>query len=124
MARTISTRDAPAPVGPYSQAIVHQGIVYCSGQIGIDPLDGTIPESVEAQTWRCLANLDAVLHATGVPKDRVLRCTIYVVDLKDFATVNSVYADFFGDARPARTTVQVAALPRGALVEIDAIAAV
>jgi 2-iminobutanoate/2-iminopropanoate deaminase len=123
MPRTILSRDAPAPIGPYSQAVAHQGILYCSGQIGIDPLDGALAQGADGQTWRCLSNIDAILHGLGITRDRILRCTLYLVDMTDFDAVNRAYAEFFGEYKPARTTVQVAALPRGALVEIEATAA-
>jgi 2-iminobutanoate/2-iminopropanoate deaminase len=122
----VSTGDAPAPVGPYSQAIVHQGLVYASGQIPLDPRSGALVEGeIEAQTEQVLANLAAVLRAAGSGLDRVLRTTIYVTDLSLFARVNAVYARAFGgEPAPARATVQVAALPLGAQIEIDAIAAI
>jgi 2-iminobutanoate/2-iminopropanoate deaminase len=123
--KAVSTGDAPAPVGPYSQAIVHGGLVYASGQIPLDPRSGALVEGeIEAQTERVLENLAAVLSAAGSGLDRVLRTTIYVTDLALFARVNAVYARAFsGDPPPARATVQVAALPLGAQIEIDAIAA-
>lgn len=124
--KAASTGDAPAPVGPYSQAIVHEGLVYASGQIPLDPLTGALVEgAIEAQTERVLANLSAVLTAAGSGLDRVLRTTIYVTDLSLFGRVNAVYARCFATGTPpARATVQVAALPLGAQIEIDAIAAV
>lgn len=123
--QAVSTGDAPAPVGPYSQAIVHGGLVYASGQIPLDPRSGALVEGgIEAQTEQVLANLAAVLRAAGSGLDRVLRTTIYVTDLSLFARVNAVYARAFdGEPAPARATVQVAALPLGAAIEIDAIAA-
>lgn len=122
--KATSTDGAPAPVGPYSQAIVHAGLVFASGQIPLDPKTGKIVQgSIEAQTERVLENLRAVLEASGSGLERVLRTTVYVTDLTLFARVNQVYARFFHfDPPPARATVEVSALPLGALVEIDAIA--
>jgi 2-iminobutanoate/2-iminopropanoate deaminase len=124
--KAATTSDAPAPVGPYSQAIVHAGIVYASGQIPLDPETGAVVEGeIEAQTERVIENLAAVLTAAGSGLDSVLRTTIYLTDLALFARVNAVYARFFaGEPAPARATVQVAALPLGVQIEIDAIAAV
>ena len=120
----VRTGAAPAPVGPYSQAIAHAGLLFASGQIPLDPATGRLVEGdVEAQTRRVLANLAAVLEAGGSSFARVVRTTIYLVDLSVFARVNAVYAEHFtADPKPARSTVQVAALPLGALVEIDAVA--
>jgi 2-iminobutanoate/2-iminopropanoate deaminase len=121
----VSTPNAPAAIGPYSQAVVHGGVVYCSGQIALDPETGAFLDGdVSAQTRLVLRNLDAVLHAAGTGRGRVLRTTVYLRDMADFGAMNAVYADFFGDARPARATVAVAGLPRDARVEIDCVAAV
>lgn len=124
--RAVSTDAAPAPVGPYSQAIVCDGFVFASGQIPIDPRSGALVEGeIEAQTERVLENLRAVLEASGSGLSRVVRATVYVTDLSLFARVNRVYGRFFDrEPAPARATVQVAALPLGAQVEIDAIARV
>ena len=119
----ISTKQAPAAIGPYSQAIGMGNFVYCSGQLGLDPASGNLVEGVAAQARRSLDNLGAVLREAGLGIDRVMKTTIFLVDMKDFATVNEVYGAFFGDHRPARSTVAVAALPKGGLVEIEAIAA-
>jgi reactive intermediate/imine deaminase len=122
--KEIRTGAAPAPVGPYSQAVSHAGWVYASGQIPIDPVTGRLVEGdIEVQTLRVLANLGAVLVAAGAGFENVVRTTIYLVDLAHFPRVNAIYAQHFGSApAPARATVQVAALPLGAQVEIDAIA--
>jgi 2-iminobutanoate/2-iminopropanoate deaminase len=122
----VVTDAAPAPVGPYSQAIVWEGLVFASGQIPIDPASGKLVEgSIEDQTGRVLENLSAVLLAAGAGLGDVLRTTVYVTDLSLFARVNQVYARFFSqEPAPARATVQVAALPLGAQVEIDAVARV
>src|SRR5262245_38926058 len=126
--RTIVRTDcAPAAIGPYSQAVVHAGLVYCSGQIAPDPTTQTqalVQGGVEAQARRALENLAGVLAAAGTSLGKALRLTVYLTDMADFPKVNAVYAEFFpGDAPPARATVAVAALPKGALVEIDCIAA-
>ena len=118
--RPVSTPEAPKAIGPYSQAIVHAGIVYCSGQVALDP--GTtelVPGGIEEQTRQVLKNLGAVLAAAGSSLDRVLKTTVYLQRMDDFAKMNAVYGTFFTGAAPARATVEVAKLPRGALVEID-----
>lgn len=122
--KELRTRAAPAPVGPYSQAVEHAGWIYLSGQIPLDPGSGRIvPGEIEEQTRRVLDNLRAVLESAGASLACVVRTTIYLVDLSLFPRVNAVYAEYFADwPRPARSTVQVAALPLGAAVEIDAIA--
>jgi 2-iminobutanoate/2-iminopropanoate deaminase len=126
MQRTvIDSPDAPRAIGPYSQAIaVPSGrMVFLSGQIPLDPATGDlVPGDVSAQTAQVMKNLGAVLTAAGLSFDHVVRCGIFVIDLADFAAVNAVYGKAFPGAPPARATVQVAALPRGARVEIDAIA--
>lgn len=122
---TVSTPEAPAAIGPYSQAVVHAGVVYCSGQIALDAATGQVIEGgVPEQTRRVLQNLDAVLRAAGSDRSRVLRTTVYLRDMADFAAMNAEYAAFFGEARPARATVAVAGLPRDVRVEIDCVAAV
>jgi len=115
---------APAPVGPYSQAVVHRGLVYVSGQIPLDPATGEIVEGeIEAQATRVFANLRAVLEAAGSGIERVLRTSIYLTDLSLFPRVNAVYErEFTGDPKPARSTVGVASLPLGVQIEVDAIA--
>lgn len=119
----ISTDRAPAAIGPYSQAVEQGGVVYCSGQIGLDPASGQlVAGGTAAEAERVLQNLQAVLAAAGVGFANVVKVTIYLVDLADFATVNDIYARFVETPYPARATVGVAALPRGARVEIDAIA--
>ena len=119
----IATSDAPQAIGPYSQAVRTGGWLFLSGQIGLDPASGhVVPGGVSAETERVLQNLQAVLAAAGGTLDHVVRTTIYLVDLGDFATVNEIYARHFRAPWPARVTVGAAALPRGARVEIDAIA--
>lgn len=122
--REIRSGAAPDPVGPYSQAIEHAGWVFLSGQIPLDPATGKLVEGeIEAQTRRVLANLESVLGAAGLTLANVVRTTIYLVDLAHFPRVNAAYAEHFSsEPQPARATVQVAALPLGASVEIDAIA--
>jgi 2-iminobutanoate/2-iminopropanoate deaminase len=122
--RSVRSDGAPAPVGPYSQAVVHGDWVFASGQIPLDPETGARVEGeIEAQTERVLANLAAVLEAAGSSLAQVVKTTVYVTDLALFARINAVYARHFrGEVTPARATVQVAALPLGAQVEIDAIA--
>lgn len=119
----ISTEHAPAAIGPYSQAVRANGFVFLSGQIPLDPVSGSMVEGdIEAQTRQVMKNLDAVLAAAGTSFDKVVRATIYLTDLADFAKVNAIYGERFPNAPPARATVQVAALPRGSKVEIDLVA--
>jgi 2-iminobutanoate/2-iminopropanoate deaminase len=121
--RAIATESAPAAIGPYSQAIVTGNLVFLSGQIPLDPERGKIVEgSIEDETRRVLKNLEEVLKAEGLDLNALVRTTVYLTDLADFPRVNQTYAEFFQEPFPARATVQVAALPRGARVEIDAIA--
>jgi 2-iminobutanoate/2-iminopropanoate deaminase len=123
--RTVETERAPAAIGPYSQAVVHGGLLYTAGQIPLDPATGEfVGGDARAQAERVLRNLDAVLAAAGAGRDTVLKTTVFLRDLNDFAAVNEVYAAFFGDHRPARSTVQVARLPRDSAVEIELVAAV
>jgi 2-iminobutanoate/2-iminopropanoate deaminase len=121
MKREIRTGKAPAPVGPYSQA-VESGAVYCSGQLGMDPSTGKIEDGIVAQTARAIANLEKVLEAAGLGLEDVVKTTVFVSDLAEFTQMNEEYAKHFSAPFPARTTVQAAALPRGARVEIDAVA--
>lgn len=122
--RIVSTPDAPAAIGPYSQAIVHGGLVYCSGQVALDPATKElVPGGVEAQTRQVLKNLGNVLAAAGSSFERVLKTTVYLKDMGDFAAMNAVYGEHFQSAPPARATVEVARLPKDARVEIDCVAA-
>jgi 2-iminobutanoate/2-iminopropanoate deaminase len=119
----IATDRAPRAIGPYSQAVSAGGVMYLSGQVALDPASGElVGDTVEEQAARALENLGSVLAAAGSGFDRVLKTTVYLIDMNEFAAVNAVYARYFGDSRPARATVQVSALPKGARVEIDAIA--
>ena len=121
--RAVSTSSAPSAVGPYSQAIATDELVFCSGQVGLDPMRGELVEGgVEAETERALKNLEAVLDAAGCSLGDVLKTTCFLADIADFATFNAIYARFFPDPPPARSTFQVAALPKGARVEIEAVA--
>lgn len=123
--QTIQTDSAPAAIGPYSQAIVANGFLFTAGQIALDPATGqVITGDVVAQAERVMKNLKAVLDAAGASWNDVVKATVYLQDMNDFPRVNEVYARALGTARPARSTVQVAGLPRGVLVEIDLIAVV
>lgn len=118
----IATERAPAAVGPYSQAVRVGNLVFTAGQIGIDPVLGQLRTGIAAQTRQVLTNLQAVLETAGSSLNQVVKSTIFLQDMADFATVNQIYGSSFTAAPPARSTVQVAALPLGALVEIEAIA--
>jgi 2-iminobutanoate/2-iminopropanoate deaminase len=120
--QAISSGGAPAAIGPYSQAIRSGDMVFCSGQLGLDPATGELADGVELQAERALRNLQTILDAAGVSFDDVVKTTIFLADIGDFAAVNAVYARFMPDPPPARSTVQVAALPKGGRVEIEAIA--
>jgi 2-iminobutanoate/2-iminopropanoate deaminase len=120
--RRITTASAPQAIGPYSQGVVANGLLFTAGQIGIDPQTGRLVDGgFAAQTERVLANLSAVLEAAGASWADVVKTTVYLHDMADFPAFNEMYGRHIGEARPARSTVQAAALPRGALVEIDAI---
>jgi 2-iminobutanoate/2-iminopropanoate deaminase len=120
--QAISTGGAPGAIGPYSQAIRSGDMLFCSGQLGLDPATGELADGVEAQADRALRNLQSVLDAAGLGFDDVVKTTIFLADIADFATVNDIYARFMPTPPPARSTVQVAALPKGGRVEIEAIA--
>jgi 2-iminobutanoate/2-iminopropanoate deaminase len=122
--KPVASPLAPAAIGAYSQAIVHAGIVYCSGQIGLTPEGDWAGSDVRSQTRQCLANLNQVLNEAGSGITGVIRATIFLVDMGDFAVVNEEYAEFFAEHRPARACVEASALPKNALVEISCIAAV
>ena len=123
MKKIISTAEAPAALGPYSQAVRVGSTIYCAGQIPLDPKSGQIVSGgVDVQTRRVLDNIAAVLRAEGLDFDHIVKTTIFLADLGDFQTVNEIYGSCFKQAPPARSTVQVAALPKGARVEIEAIA--
>jgi 2-iminobutanoate/2-iminopropanoate deaminase len=118
----VATLHAPAALGPYSQAVKAGNLLFLSGQLGLDPQTGQLRDGIEAQTRQALANLSAVLAAGGSSFDRVVKTVIFLADLNDFGTVNALYGEVFSSAPPARSTVQVAALPRNGLVEIEMIA--
>ena len=121
--KQVRTDNAPAAIGPYSQGIVASGFLFTAGQIALDPATGqVITGDVKAQTERVMTNLSEVLAAAGASWRHVVKTTVFLADMNDFPAVNETYARLLGDARPARSTVQVAGLPRGVLVEIDAIA--
>ncbi|MBR3503083.1 MAG: RidA family protein [Clostridia bacterium] len=124
MKNIISTKDAPAAIGPYSQGIAAGGMVFTSGQLGLDPATGDFaPGGIEAQTRQSLTNVKAVLEAAGADLGKVVKTTVFLKDMNDFAAMNKVYAEFFGEGGcPARSAVEVARLPKGGLVEIEAIA--
>lgn len=119
----IQTDQAPAAIGPYSQAVSRNGLVFISGQLGLDPATGEMAEGTEAQTRLALQNLTAILRAANLSPAHVLKATIYVADMNDFALVNQLYAEIFQPPYPAREVVQAARLPKDGLVEISAIAA-
>jgi 2-iminobutanoate/2-iminopropanoate deaminase len=124
MKTIIATEGAPKAIGPYSQAVAYNGLVYCSGQIPLNPATGTVIEGdVSAQTERVLENLKAVLEAAGSSLAQVLKTTVYLADMGEFGHMNEVYGRYFTSATPARATVEVARLPRDVRVEIDCIAA-
>jgi 2-iminobutanoate/2-iminopropanoate deaminase len=121
--KQVKTAHAPAAIGPYSQAIIANGVLYSAGQIPLDPATGEITGTdIVAQTNRVMENLQSVLEEGGASWSNVVKTTVYLSDLAHFPTVNEIYARWTGDARPARSTVQVAALPRGAMIEVDLIA--
>jgi 2-iminobutanoate/2-iminopropanoate deaminase len=123
--RAVSTEGAPAAVGPYSQGIVVDGLLFCAGQAALEPATGNLVEGgIEPETERVMANLTAVLDAAGATWNDVVKTTIFLVDMGDFATVNGIYGRYVGNPPPARSTVGVAALPKGAHVEIEAVARV
>jgi 2-iminobutanoate/2-iminopropanoate deaminase len=120
----VATPNAPRAIGPYSQATRAGGLLFTAGQVGFDPATGELVDGgIAEQTERVLLNVRAILQASGLDMANVIKTTVFLVDMADFAAMNEVYARAFGDHRPARSTVAVAALPRGARVEIDAIAA-
>ena len=122
--KKVSTDSAPAAIGPYSQGMRAGDLLFCSGQIPLEPSTGElVKEGIDGQARRCLENLAAVCEAAGGSLADAVRCTVYLTDMNDFTRVNEVYADFFGDEPPARVAIAVAALPKGADVEIDAIVA-
>ena len=122
MKKVISTEHAPAAIGPYAQAVAANGMVYTSGQLPIDPATGAFPEGIAAQTRQSLTNVKAILAEASVGMDRVVKTTVFLSDMNNFAAMNGVYATFFAGACPARSAVEVARLPKDALVEIEVVA--
>lgn len=122
MKKVIATQNAPKAVGPYSQAIEANGTLYISGQIPVNPADGSVPASIEEQSRQALKNVGAILEAAGLGYGNVVKTTVLLADIADFAAMNAVYAEFFTEDKPARACFQVAALPMGVKVEIEAVA--
>ena len=123
MKTIISTSAAPGAIGPYSQGVSTGELVFTSGQIPLDPATGTFPEGIEAQTRQCLKNVRAILEAAGSGMEKAVKLTVFLQDMNDFAAMNAAYSEFFeGGSAPARSAVQVARLPRDAMIEIEAIA--
>ena len=122
MKKTISTNGAPAAIGPYSQAVELNGTVFVSGQLPVNPVTCEMPQGIEAQTRRALENIGAILEAAGLTYNNVVKTTVLLADMADFAAMNAVYAEFFTQDKPARVCFQAAALPKNALLEIDAFA--
>ena len=122
MNTVINTNKAPAAVGPYVQAIKAGNMLFSSGQLGLVPETGALPEGVEAQTRQSLANILAILDEAGFDKSDIVKTTVFIKNMGDFAAVNAIYADFFGDSKPARSCVEVARLPKDGLVEIEFVA--
>lgn len=120
----IQTQHAPAAIGPYSQAIRAGNLVFASGQLGLDPQTGKLQDGVEAQARQALANVKALLAAAGTSVERVVKVTLFLANMADFAKVNAIYSEVFNHEPPARSTIQVAALPLGGLVEIEVVALV
>lgn len=120
---SIKTNNAPAAIGPYSQGVVVDNLVFVSGQLPIDPATGNFAEGdIKELTRQCIRNIGAILEEAGTGLSKVIKTTIFVADLSNFAAVNEAYAEFFGESAPARSCVQVAAIPKGAQIEIEAIA--
>jgi len=124
MPQIFNAKNAPAAVGPYSQAVIHQGTIHLSGQLGLNPATGKLEEGVEAQARQALANIKAVLEEAGTNMNNIIRCRVFLTDLNNFQIMNQMYIQAMGDHKPARTTIQVAGLPMGGLVEIEATAAI
>ncbi len=118
----INTNKAPAAVGPYVQAIKAGNMLFSSGQLGLVPETGALPEGVQAQDRQSLANSQAILDEAGFAKSDIVKTTVFIKDMNDFGAVNAIYADFFGDSKPARSCVEVARLPKDGLVEIEFVA--
>lgn len=123
--KTIYTQNAPAPIGPYSQAIEANSFIFTAGQIPLDPVTGQLVQGdIKEQVRQALANLRAILESEGLTLNNIVKTTVYLKDMNEFAAMNDVYSEFFGESKPARTTVEVSRLPRDVKVEIEAIAAI
>jgi 2-iminobutanoate/2-iminopropanoate deaminase len=122
MKEEVKTANAPAAIGPYSQGIKTNGLIFVSGQIPVNPRDGVIPDGIEAQTKQVIHNIAAILREKGLTLDNVLKTTVFLKNLSDFAVMNDIYQSFFKAPYPTRSTVEVSGLPKGALVEIECIA--
>ena len=120
--RIIQSKNAPAAIGPYSQAIMAGDLLYTSGQLGLDPDTGDLASGIEGQTKQSLKNVQAILEEAGLQKTDVIKTVVFLKNMSDFAVVNGIYAEFFGDHKPARSCVEVASLPKGGLVEIEVVA--
>ena len=120
--RIIQSKNAPAAIGPYSQAIMAGDLLYTSGQLGLDPDTGDLAAGIEEQTRQSLKNVQAILEEAGLQKTDVIKTVVFLKNMSDFAVVNGIYAEFFGDHKPARSCVEVAQLPKGGLVEIEVVA--
>jgi len=120
MVKTFNAKSAPAALGPYSHGVIHSDVIYLSGQLGLDPGSGELaPGGLEAQCRRIFTNIQNILEEVGSDLGQVIQARIYMMDLTDFALVNEIYGEFLGETKPARSTVQVAGLPKGALIEIE-----
>ena len=119
MKQVISTTSAPAAIGPYSQAWISGGLLVTSGQLGLDPVTNTLPDSIEKQAEQSLKNIQAIVEAAGFQLTDIVKTTVFLKNMSDFAVVNQIYADFFGDHKPARSCVEVSQLPKGGLIEIE-----
>ncbi len=122
MKKNINVPGAPAAVGPYSHAVKANGFLYVSGQLGLDPVTGTLAEGIEAQTRQSLENIKTIVEGCGSDLAHVIKTGIFLADINDFSKVNEIYAEYFSDEKPARSCVEVANLPKGGLVEIEVIA--
>ena len=122
--KQIATQEAPPAVGPYAQGVQALGFAFCSGQLPIDPATGQVPEGIEAQTRQSLSNVAAVLRAGGSGMEHIVKTTVFLQNMSDFAVMNGIYASYFPSEAPARSTIEVARLPRDVLVEVEAIAIV
>jgi 2-iminobutanoate/2-iminopropanoate deaminase len=120
--RIIQSNNAPAAIGPYSQAIMAGNLLFTSGQLGLNPETGALPETIEEQTKQSLQNVQAILEEAGLQKTDVIKTVVFLKNMSDFAAVNEIYAGFFGEHKPARSCVEVAQLPKGGLVEIEVVA--